>query len=63
MKSFKTHLAGVIGNSKLDFEEMTTVLTQVEACLNSHPLGTLPHNDDDGIQVLMPGHLLIGHPL
>ena len=63
VKSFKTHLVRVIGNSKLNFEEMTTVLTQVEACLNSRLLGTLPHNDDDGIEVLTPGHLLIGCPL
>ena len=60
VRSFKAHLTRVVGNSKLDFEEMVTVLT---ACLNSRPLGTLPHNDDDGIEMLTPGHFLIGRPL
>ena len=63
VKSFKTHLTRVIGNSKLNFEEMCTVLAQIEACLNSRPLGVVPHNDDDGIEVLTPGHFLIGRPL
>ena len=64
VKSFKTHLKRVVGNSKLDFEEMSTVLAQIEACLNSRPLGTIPHNiDDDGIEMLTPGHFLIGRPL
>ena len=63
MKSFKTHLTRVVGNSKLDFEEMTTVLTQIEACLNSRPLGTVPYNNDNGIEILTPGHFLIGRPI
>ena len=63
VKSFKTHFTKVVGNSKLNFEEMTTVLAQVEACLNSQLLGALPHNDDDGIEVMTPGHFLIGRPL
>ena len=63
MKSFKTHLTRIVGNSKLDFEEMSTVLAQIEACLNSRPLSAIPHNNDDGIEMLTPGHFLIGRPL
>ena len=35
VKSTKTHLKRVIGDVKLSFKELTTILTQIEACLNS----------------------------
>jgi hypothetical protein len=63
VKSFKTHLKRVVGNVKLTYEEMYTVLTQIEACLNSRPLVPVNTPDDDGIEVLTPGHFLIGKPL
>ena len=63
VKSLKTHLCRIVGNSRLNFEELTTVLSQIEACLNSRPLGVIPHYNDEGMEVLTPGHFLIGRPI
>ena len=62
VKSMKTHLRKIVGNIKLTFEELSTLLTQIEACLNSRPLVPLP-SDDDGIEALTPGHFVIGRTL
>ena len=62
VKSMKTHLRRILGDVKLTYEELTTVLTQIEACLNSRPLVPLA-NDDNGIEALTPGHFIIGRPL
>ena len=62
VKSMKSHLRKIVGNAKLNFEELTTVLTQVESCLNSRPICPLP-DSDDGFEALTPGHFLIGRPL
>ncbi len=63
VKSAKFHLKRVVGEQRLTFEELTTVLCQVECCLNSRPLVPLQSHSDDGIDVLTPGHFLIGRNL
>lgn len=62
VKSLKHHFRRIVGSVKLTFEELTTVSTQIEACLNSRPLTPLPH-PEDGTEVLTPGHFLVGAPL
>ena len=63
VKSMKFHLRRVVGPQKLTFEEMMTVLSQIEACLNSRPLTCATSHSEDGVDVLTPGHYLIGRPL
>ena len=58
VKSMKYHLRRIVGDLKLTYEELSTVLTQVEACLNSRPLVPLTTSDDN-IEALTPGHFLI----
>lgn len=59
VKSTKYHLRRVLGEHLLTYEEMSTLLCQVEACLNSRPLR--PLNAEPGeLEALTPGHFLIG---
>ncbi|XP_050665160.1 uncharacterized protein LOC126965567 [Leptidea sinapis] len=62
VRSAKTHFKKVIGNHTLTYEEMTTVLVQIESCLNSRPLSQLSDNPVDPLP-LTPGHFLVGEPL
>ncbi|KMQ88221.1 hypothetical protein RF55_12324 [Lasius niger] len=44
VKAVKYHLRRVIGDASLTYEEMATLLTQIEAYLNSRPLYALSSN-------------------
>jgi hypothetical protein len=62
VKSMKHHLVRVVGMKVLTYEQLLTLLTGIEAILNSRPL--YPLNDDPkDVQALTPGHFLIGEAL
>jgi hypothetical protein len=62
IKSIKYHLKRVTGDTSVTYEEMYTLLTRVEACLNSCPLTPMSPDPAD-FSVLTPAHFLIGEPM
>ncbi|XP_018395526.1 PREDICTED: uncharacterized protein LOC108774017 [Cyphomyrmex costatus] len=59
VKSMKHHLIRVVGTATFTYEEMSTLLAQIEAVMNSRPLCPLSEDPDD-LSVLTPGHFLMG---
>ncbi|KAL6421198.1 hypothetical protein ACFW04_013751 [Cataglyphis niger] len=62
VKSLKHHFRRVLGESTLTYEEMSTLLTQIESCMNLRPLQALSDDPDD-LTALTPGHFLVGTSL
>lgn len=62
VKSLKHHLKRVVGEQKLTYEEYTTLLSQLEACLNSRPLCSLTDDPED-LNFLTPAHFLASGPI
>ena len=52
IKTIKNHIQKVCGNSALTFEELSTLLARIEACVNSNPLSPMSENPNDLIDRL-----------
>ena len=63
VREMKRILTKVLGEHKLWFEDLATILTDVEATLNSQPIATFDSHQEDGSTALTPGHFLVGRPL
>ncbi|GJQ75542.1 hypothetical protein Trydic_g17627 [Trypoxylus dichotomus] len=59
IKSLKTHFCKMTKNLILTFEEAYALLTEIEAIMNSRPLGHLSSDPNDP-KPLTPDHFLIG---
>ncbi len=62
VKSLITHLVRVVGEQRLTYEELNTVLIQVESLLNSRPI-CAQSDDPNDLLPLTPGHFLSIEPL
>ncbi|XP_064479096.1 uncharacterized protein LOC135392310 [Ornithodoros turicata] len=62
VRSVKDALRKTLGRSSLTFEQLTTILTEIEATINSRPL-TYLSDDPRDLSPLCPSHFLVGRRL
>ena len=62
VKSMKYHLRRTLGSQVATYEELCTLLAEIEDCLNPRALCALS-DDPFNPTYLSPGHFLIGEPL
>lgn len=62
IKSVKQHIRRVLGPTIPTYEEMLTLLKQIEGCLNSRPISPMSSDPRDP-NPLTPGHFLVGGPI
>lgn len=62
VKSVKYHFKRIAGNANLTYEEMLTLLIEIEGILNSRPLYALS-NDPNDYNPITPAHFLIGRAI
>ena len=58
VKGMKAHLKRVMGVIRFTFEELTTIICRIEACMNSRPLIPITSHCPDGSSILTSGHFL-----
>lgn len=62
VKAVKFHLKRMVDGSTQTYEDLSTLVTKIEAVLNSRPLCPLNSEPED-FRVLTPGHFLVGDAL
>ena len=61
-RSLKEPLRKILGRARLNYTEMYSLLTDIEASLNQRPL-TYLGSDPRNLQAITPAHLALGHAL
>lgn len=62
VKQMKHHMKRIIGADKYTYEAVSTLLAEIEACMNSRPICAMSDDPND-VSALTPAHFLIGEPL
>lgn len=63
VKSTKYHLRRILKNQLFTYEQINTILVEIECVLNSRPLVPLSTADVNDYCYLTPGHFLIGNAI